>query len=86
MLTLCTHIHCIGVERCLVSDIIARFEKRGYKLIAMKLVQPSLELAEQHYADLSSRPFFNGLCEFLSSAPVVAMVWAGIDIVKQGYV
>lgn len=67
-----------GVQRGLVADIIGRFEKRGYKLIAMKLRQPSKDLAETHYADLSSKPFFAGLCDFLSSGPVVCMVWQGI--------
>lgn len=73
-----------GVQRGLVSDIIARFEKRGYKLLAMKLTKPSKALAEKHYADLCERPFYPALCDFLSSSPVVAMVWCGTDIVKQG--
>lgn len=67
-----------GVQRGLVSDIIGRFEKRGYKLIAMKLKQPSKDLAETHYTDLSAKPFFPALCDFLSSGPVVCMVWQGI--------
>lgn len=73
-----------GVQRGLVSSIIARFEKRGYQLIALKMVQPTRALAEKHYEDLSLRPFYGDLCAFLSSAPVVAMVWKGMDVVKQG--
>eukprot|EP00737_Agarophyton_chilense_P003199 gb/GEZJ01003717.1/.p1 GENE.gb/GEZJ01003717.1/~~gb/GEZJ01003717.1/.p1 ORF type:complete len:154 (-),score=29.07 gb/GEZJ01003717.1/:417-878(-) len=73
-----------GVQRGLVSEIIGRFERRGYKLVAMKLIKPTLKLAEEHYADLSERSFFPALTGFLSSSPVVAMVWSGEDIVVQG--
>jgi nucleoside-diphosphate kinase len=57
-----------------ISEIVGRFERKGYKLVAIKLIVPTKEFAAQHYDDLSSRPFFNGLCDFLSSGPVVAMV------------
>jgi nucleoside-diphosphate kinase len=50
----------------------------------MKLVQPSMERAEEHYIDLKDRPFFPVLTKFLSSSPVVAMVWEGKDVVRQG--
>jgi nucleoside-diphosphate kinase len=63
-----------GVQRGLISDIIGRFEKRGYKLVALKLVTPTSEFAAQHYSDLSTKPFFAGLVKFFSSGPVVAMV------------
>merc|ERR1712093_758054 len=73
-----------GVQRGLVGDIIARFEKRGFKLVAMKMVHASKEHLEKHYADLSSKPFFAGLVKYMASGPVVAMVWEGLDAVKQG--
>ncbi|KAI9292250.1 NDK-domain-containing protein [Neoconidiobolus thromboides FSU 785] len=75
-----------GVQRGLVGEIISRFEKRGYKLVALKVTVPSKELANQHYADLSSKPFFNGLVDYMTNgkAPVVAMVWEGLDVIKQG--
>lgn len=73
-----------GVQRGLVSEIIGRFERRGYKLVGLKMVHPTKEMAQQHYADLSERPFFDALCHFLSSSPVVAMVWQGEDVVIQG--
>ncbi|KAF7845795.1 hypothetical protein BT93_L0632 [Corymbia citriodora subsp. variegata] len=73
-----------GVQRGLVGEIIARFEKRGYKLVAMKLMQASKEHLEKHYEDLSSKGFFNGLIKYMASGPVVAMVWEGKDAVKQG--
>lgn len=73
-----------GVQRGLISEIIGRFERKGYKLVAIKLIVPTKEFAAQHYDDLSSRPFFNGLCDFLSSGPVVAMVWEGQGVIKYG--
>ncbi|GAA5851198.1 hypothetical protein JCM3775_002548 [Rhodotorula graminis] len=73
-----------GVQRGLVGEIIGRFEKRGYKLVALKLVQPSVEHLEKHYEDLSSKGFFKGLIKYMASGPVVAMVWEGKDAVKTG--
>ncbi|KAH8930040.1 nucleoside diphosphate kinase [Atractiella rhizophila] len=73
-----------GVQRGLVGEIIGRFEKRGFKLVALKFVHASKEHLEKHYADLSSKPFFPGLVKYMSSGPVVAMVWEGKDVVKQG--
>lgn len=57
-----------------IAEIISRFERKGFKLVAIKIVVPSKEFAEKHYYDLKERPFFNGLCDFLSSGPVIAMV------------
>jgi len=73
-----------GVQRGLVGDIIGRFEKRGFKLVAMKLIRPTKEFAARHYADLSKKVFFNGLCEFFSSGPVCAMVWEGKNVIATG--
>ncbi|PON45209.1 Nucleoside diphosphate kinase [Parasponia andersonii] len=73
-----------GVQRGLISEIIARFERKGFKLVAIKIVVPSKEFAQKHYHDLKERPFFNGLCEFLSSGPVIAMVWEGEGVIKYG--
>ena len=63
-----------GVQRGLIGDILSRFEKRGYKLVGLKLVWPTLEMAQEHYADLSKKPFYPGLCKFFSSGPIVCMV------------
>lgn len=60
------------------------FEKRGFKLVGLKLVQASKEHLEKHYADLSSKSFFPGLVKYMASGPVIAMVWEGKDAVKQG--
>jgi len=73
-----------GVQRGVVGDIIARFEKRGFKLVAMKLIKPDKEFASKHYADLKKKPFFGGLVDFFSSGPVCAMVWEGKDVIATG--
>ncbi|KAK6158436.1 hypothetical protein DH2020_005750 [Rehmannia glutinosa] len=73
-----------GVQRALISEIISRFERKGFKLVAIKIVIPSKDFAEKHYHDLKERPFFNGLCDFLSSGPVLAMVWEGEGVIKYG--
>ena len=73
-----------GVQRGLVGEIITRFEKRGFKLAAMKFTHPSREHFEKHYEDLSAKPFFHGLIDYASSGPVVAMVWEGNNAVLTG--
>ncbi|KAF2483354.1 nucleoside diphosphate kinase [Neohortaea acidophila] len=73
-----------GVQRGLVGEIISRFEKRGYKLVAIKLMTASKEHLEKHYEDLKEKPFFKGLVSYMGSGPVCAMVWEGKDVVKTG--
>ena len=73
-----------GVQRGLIGQILARFEQKGFKLCAMKLVAPGRAHFEQHYADLSSKPFFGGLVDYASSGPVCAMVWEGDNAVATG--
>lgn len=75
-----------GVARGLVADIIKRFEQRGYKLVAMKLMQADAALLNQHYGDLKGKPFYPGLIAHIGSGPVVPMVWEGKDVVRQGRV
>merc|ERR1712038_1029474 len=65
---------------------MGRFENKGFKLVAMKFMQASTELLENHYADLSKKPFFPGLVKYMASGPVVAMVWEGLNAVKTGRV
>ncbi len=72
-----------GVQRGLVSEIIGRFERKGFTLVGMKLMMVSRELAEQHYGVHKERPFFAGLVDFIISAPVVAMVWEGDGVVAS---
>jgi nucleoside-diphosphate kinase len=61
-----------------------RFETRGYKLAALKLIHPTKELLEEHYADLKTKKFFPGLVTYMLSGPVVGMVWEGKEAVKTG--
>jgi len=73
-----------GVQRGLVGEVIKRFEQKGFKLVAMKFMWAKEGLLKEHYADLSSRPFFAGLVKYMSSGPVVPMVWEGLNVVKTG--
>ncbi|KAG0226767.1 Nucleoside diphosphate kinase A [Actinomortierella wolfii] len=75
-----------GVERGLVGEIIKRFENKGFQLKALQLISPTREILEQHYSDLKSKPFFGGLMNYMTSGPVVGMVWAGKGVVKAGRV
>lgn len=70
-----------GVQRGLMGEIIGRFEKRGLKLVGMKFIQMSQELAETHYGVHKERPFYNDLVSYITSGPVVAMVWQGKDAI-----
>ena len=63
-----------GVQRALVGQIINRFERKGFTLKALKMFTPSKQLAEEHYKDLSSKPFFGKLVDYIVSGPVIAMV------------
>ena len=73
-----------AVQRGLVGAIIARFETRGYKLVGLKMVWPTEEMAAEHYRDLSKQKFFPGLVKFFSSGPIVCMCWEGKDVIQQG--
>ncbi|MBK7746003.1 MAG: nucleoside-diphosphate kinase [Candidatus Obscuribacter sp.] len=66
-----------GVERGLIGEIIGRFEKRGLKLVGLKLMRVSVDLAGRHYGEHKGKPFFDGLVKFITSGPIVAMVWEG---------
>ena len=72
-----------GVQRGLVSNIIGRFETKGFTLVGMKLMSVSRDLAEKHYAVHKERPFFAGLVDFITSGPVVAMVWEGEGVIAS---
>lgn len=66
-----------GVRKGLVGECIRRFEARGLKLVELKMLTPSRELAENHYGAHRGKPFFEGVVRFISSGPVVAMVLEG---------
>ena len=68
-----------GVQRGLIGNVITRFEQRGLRLVGMKFIQMSKELAGEHYAEHKERPFYNDLISYIPSGPVVAMVWEGTN-------
>jgi len=72
-----------GVQRGLVGRILARYEERGLRIVAMKLVKVGRELAERHYAVHRGKPFFAGLVEYITSGPLVAMVLEGPDAIAM---
>ncbi|XP_030440226.1 nucleoside diphosphate kinase 2, chloroplastic [Syzygium oleosum] len=72
-----------GVQRGLVGEIISRFERKGFKLTGLKLFRCPRELAEEHYKDLQSKPFFPKLIEYITSGPVVCMAWEGVGVVAS---
>ena len=72
-----------GVQRGLISEIIGRFERKGFKLVGLKQLIPSKELAQKHYGVHKDRPFFGDLVEFISSGPVIAMVWEGSGVISN---
>mmetsp|Transcript_25005 Transcript_25005/g.34462 ORF Transcript_25005/g.34462 Transcript_25005/m.34462 type:complete len:228 (+) Transcript_25005:79-762(+) len=72
-----------GVQRGLVGEIIGRFETKGFQCKGLKLFQCSRELAETHYGDLSEKPFFKDLVDYIVSGPVCCMVWEGPGAVKS---
>ncbi|MBO9541203.1 nucleoside-diphosphate kinase [bacterium] len=71
-----------GVQRGLVGEIIGRFEKKGFKLIGLKLMQVTREQAETHYGEHAGKPFFGGLVDFITSGPIVAMAWEGKNVIS----
>lgn len=72
-----------AVKRRLIGDIISRLEKVGLRIVAMRMLQLTKAMAEEHYAIHKEKPFFDGLVKFISSGPVVAMVVEGKDAVKR---
>ena len=70
-----------GVQRGLIGEVIARFERRGLRLAGAKFMQVSTELAQAHYAEHVGKPFYDGLISYITSAPVMAMVWEGPNAV-----
>jgi nucleoside-diphosphate kinase len=73
-----------GVQRGLVGEVIKRFEQRGFTLKGLKMLVVEKAHAENHYSDLSSKPFFGALVDYICSGPVVAMVWEGKGAVATG--
>ncbi|MCJ7806994.1 MAG: nucleoside-diphosphate kinase [Clostridia bacterium] len=72
-----------GVQRALIGSIISRMEQKGLKLVAMKLMQITPDLAARHYGEHKGKPFYEGLLGFITSSPVVAMIWEGDDVIEM---
>lgn len=75
-----------AVQRYLVGEIISRLEKRGLKIVAMKMLWMDRALAEQHYAVHRDKPFFNDLIKFITSGPIIAAIFEGekaVDSIRQ---
>ncbi len=72
-----------GVQRGLVGEIIGRFEQRGLKLVGLKMLQMTEQLARKHYTVHEGKSFFPGLIQYITSAPVVAMVWEGPKAIEN---
>lgn len=71
-----------GVQRNLIGEIVSRFERKGFTLVAAKLMTLTREIAETHYGEHKERPFFNDLVDFITSGPVFAMVWEGENVIS----
>lgn len=72
-----------AVQRGLIGKIITRFEEKGFKIIALKMLEVSDEQAAAHYAEHVGKPFYQPLIQFITSAPIVAMVIEGIDAIEE---
>ena len=72
-----------GVQKALIGKIISRLEEKGFKLVGLKLMKVTNELAEKHYGEHKDKPFFKGLVNFITSGPIVAMVWEGKNIISS---
>ena len=72
-----------AVQRGLIGKIITRFEEKGFKILAMKMLDVTPEQAAAHYAEHVGKPFYDGLIQFITSAPIVAMVVEGIDAIEE---
>jgi nucleoside-diphosphate kinase len=71
-----------SVTRGITGEIISRLERKGLKLVGSKMVRLTEEQLKQHYAHLADKPFFPGIVEFMTSAPVILQVWEGKEVVE----
>ena len=71
-----------AIQRGIVGEIIGRFERKGLKLVGMKMMALDEALLREHYAHLADKPFFQGLSKFMMSTPVIAMCWEGLECVE----
>mgnify|MGYP006287495419 CR=1 FL=1 len=72
-----------ALQRRIVGDVITRIERKGLRIVAMKLMVPAQELTQKHYAEHEGKPFFNDLVSYVTSSPVIAMVVAGDEAIPM---
>ncbi len=72
-----------GVKRNLIGKIISKFEEKGYKIVGLKMLIPSLEIAEKHYEEHKGKPFYPRLIKYITSGPIVAMVLEGENVIAE---
>lgn len=72
-----------GVQRRLIGEVIKRYEQRGFRLVGLKMLQASDKLLAQHYVSLQKKPFYSSLLYYMTSGPIVAMVWEGHNVVRS---
>lgn len=71
-----------AIQRGLIGQIIARFEKKGLKMVGVKMMSLDDAILKEHYAHLVDKPFFAGLSNFMKSSPIIAMCWEGLEVVS----
>ncbi|MBI5754718.1 nucleoside-diphosphate kinase [Candidatus Peregrinibacteria bacterium] len=71
-----------ALQRSLIGQILQRFERKGLKLVGMKMMSLSDAILREHYAHLADKPFFAGLAKFMKSTPVIVMCWEGVEVVS----
>ncbi len=71
-----------GVQRGLIGEVMKRFERKGLKLIGLKMMSLDEALLREHYAHIADKPFFPGVSDFMRSSPVIAMCWEGLEVVQ----
>lgn len=71
-----------AVQRGLIGEVTTRFEKKGLKLVGMKMLYLDDETLKEHYAHIADKPFFPGIATFMKSSPAIVQVWAGLDVVN----
>lgn len=71
-----------AIQRGLIGEVTTRFEKKGLKLVGMKMINLDDQTLKEHYAHIADKPFFPGIAKFMKSSPAIVQVWAGLDVVN----
>lgn len=71
-----------GIQRGLIGEVVKRFERKGLKLVGIKMMSLDEAILREHYAHIASKPFYPGVEKFMRSTPVVAMCWEGVEAVE----